>query len=57
MGAQTVSAIEELIFTESDESILVTLADGRSLELFGDGYVQIKVGAGVIQEFDTLVAA
>jgi hypothetical protein len=42
MAAQLVDSVEEVVFTEADEMLLVVLADGRVLELFGDGVVQTR---------------
>ena len=46
MGAQMVRAVEELIFTSADDSIIITLCDGRVIEFHGDGYLQEQVMAG-----------
>lgn len=46
MGAHMVKTVDEVIFTGCDESMLVTLSSGRTIELFGDGFVQEMVRCG-----------
>lgn len=43
MGAQMMHGVNEILFTDADETVLITLADGRVLEFFGDGVVQYRV--------------
>lgn len=45
MGAQTVQSIEEVAFTSLEDSMLISLADGRVLEVFGDGMIQVRLAA------------
>lgn len=42
MGAQTVQSIEEVAFTSPEDSMIISLADGRVMEVFGDGMIQIR---------------
>jgi hypothetical protein len=46
MSAQLVDAIEELVFTDAEDSVLLILCDGRVVEFFGDGTIQ-KRGAEI----------
>lgn len=40
MGAQLLTTVTEIAFTDPEESVIVTLSTGRTLELFGDGMIQ-----------------
>lgn len=42
MGAQLVEPVRELVFTGPEDAILITLYDGRIMELFGDGLIQLR---------------
>ena len=46
-GAFTTESVRELIFTDSDDSILVTFTDGRTAEIFGDGITQYRDATGI----------
>jgi hypothetical protein len=46
MSAQLVDTIEELVFTDAEDSVLLILCDGRVVEFFGDGTIQ-KRGAEI----------
>lgn len=46
-GAQTVEAIRTLVMTDVEDSVLLILADGRVIEVCGDGEVMIREADGV----------
>lgn len=50
MGAQMLQAIEEVIFTSPEDSMMITLCDGKMMELFGDGFLQSRADDGSISE-------
>lgn len=47
MAAQLLDTISELILTDPDESLLVTLSDGRTIELMGDGEVHVREAGSI----------
>lgn len=50
MGAQMVQPVSELIFTSAEESVVITLSDGRVIEIHGDGFMQEILENGRITE-------
>lgn len=49
MGAQTVQSIEEVAFTSPDDSLLISLANGKVIEVFGDGLIQVRVSVDTME--------
>lgn len=39
-GAASMNTIEDIVFTDKADSVMVTFASGNTIELFGDGTAQ-----------------
>lgn len=58
MGAQLVSEVKEIVFTSDDDSVLITLCDGRTIELHGDGLIEVaRSGDQGLEAVDALVCS